>query len=962
MNKQSFEQNLLHGIPLSDAVGFFHRIKHADWADPPDVTGALEGQFIAPLEQVVLKLTEVTAAKFKLMLAYHVYAESMRGVAQHACAEVFHEHAEQERAAAEAYLKRAAALGSGPVHMPEVEAPPASADPVGILQIMARAEQEGIAAQHELKEMVGEQNPLAFQIEQYMIEDQHHLDELWQMMPQEAQPLAVPEPSAAISDAPPAEPPPAEGKPVTKEAADLMSLRQAVSSGGRRAASAAGEAAAKASGKWHTFNRLNKPGITGGQIAGLAGAGGLLGAVRQSGQVASMSPEEKQEMLESQGPVGRFAVRHPGVYGGLSGAVGAGALGAGYNRVLQGLDLKGLAESGLGQNATPAQMAKFLSQKHLLQGAGIALAPIAAGVAAQAVDSSKHQQELEELAKGASAVADRLRKELSPMGRAHAAATAKAVREAAPKLKDTVKGSLKAVGDKIRAGVRRSGELLTGSKASRYAMKSQKEMIHGAEAAHSGLRASGLQLSPGEKAEYVKSFQKHMKRSKRIGGLAEKEYRKVRATQLGTAGVVGGGTLALTHKKNKKDFEKVDRTNERLKRAFAEGLAKIGFSGPVDPNQSNDPGAAPMPGAEQSVMPQPSMAAPGPQPPMAQPPGSQQYAPVNYLEAEETARRAQAANEAEFYKSKAEEAGMASQGMQAQMQDLQTQMEQLQTQAAESQNQIMTANNEAVTANDQMLNQATLAARMRMGMQQLRAQMMEIASQDPEQLATAAGGPTPMDVGSQAQAAAAGAAPAPTGLNGETEVTGESGAAPGSPNTPGASPSAGAPPGSAPGGAGAPSGGGEEAAPEEPQKSDSGGKDEKKDSAETTVSIKKGSPMGEIGSSMRQELLERAPYMAAGAGLGALVTGLSAKKGKEIPTLRQKVDELKGQQDGGFGKSIELAKAQMALGQAEEDRSNPLKASLKGGLMGAAAGGAVPDIISGGRRLMGNLSAVKQNL
>lgn len=920
MNKLAFEQSVRNGIPLQEAAGFFHRIKKAGWADPPDDTGALEGMFTAPLEQVVLKLTEIAATKFKLMVAYHVYAESMRGVAQHGVAEVFHEHAEQERAAAEAYLKRAAALGSGPIHLPEIETPPASADPVGILQIMARAEQEGIAGQHELKVMVGEDNPLSFQIEQYMIEDQHHLDELWQMMPQGVgaapvlgqPPAAAPAPEPSVEEAPPAEEKPAAKPEAKKEAADLVSLRKAVSSGGKKVVDDAAKSKA-----WSSFNNR---GMSGLQLASLAGLGATAGAVSQSLLEAAHSPEMKQQQLEESGPIGRFMARHPASTGAVLGGLSGLNAGVGLDKALQGAPLRRILP-------------------HIV-------AMPAATTTLQAADQSMRRGELEELAKNASAAGDRLR------------AALRAARKAAPAAKKEAPAAAKAgksLGEKLRQGASRYKDLLTGSKAKKYSERASGALHKAHVHARVAVNEARYGATAAEKSRLGQRAAKSLHRARRIGDVAKRENLKSRATQAATIAVPAAGALAVAHHKNKKDWEKVDKTNERLKKAFAIGLQKIGYQ---DPSQGQDPGAAPLPGDQPMTSPLPSMAQPGPQPMMAQPPGSQRLAPVNYLEAEETARRAQEANEANFYRSKAEEAGMATQDLQAQMQDMSAQMEQLQAQAAESQSQIMAANQEAVQANDSMLNQATLAARMRMGMQQLRAQMMEVASQDPEQLAAAAGGPTPMDVGQQAQAAAPGTAPAPTGLNGEAEVTGDAGAAPGAdPGTPEASPSAGAAPGAIPGGQGSPSGGGGESAPEEPQKSESKD-DEKKDSGQTTVSIKKGS--------IQEEVMGRLPYMAAGAGIGGLATGIMAARGKNIPTLRQKVDELKGQQDGGFGKSIELAKAQLALGEAEKAKAHPIQAGLKGGLTGAAIGGALgaagPEIMSGGKDLMKNLQAVRQNL
>jgi hypothetical protein len=50
---------------------------------------------------------------------------------------------------------------------------------------MVRAEQEAIAEQRHLLSMIGEENPMRVEVEEKMRMDQHHLDELWQMLPTE---------------------------------------------------------------------------------------------------------------------------------------------------------------------------------------------------------------------------------------------------------------------------------------------------------------------------------------------------------------------------------------------------------------------------------------------------------------------------------------------------------------------------------------------------------------------------------------------------------------------------------------------------------------------------------------------------------------------------------------------------------------------------------------------------------
>ncbi len=172
-------------IPLHEAAHFFAGIKKfAEWTEPPDMTGMLEGQFAVPVEQVLEKLKEVIAMKWRKMVAYFTYAQSFRDHAWRAIKIEFGEHAHDEHEDAEFYVKRAVALG-GPVHMDDITAPPPSNNPFGILKMMARAEQEAIAAQRELLEMVGDENPMRVGIEEALGHDQHHLDEMWQIMTQE---------------------------------------------------------------------------------------------------------------------------------------------------------------------------------------------------------------------------------------------------------------------------------------------------------------------------------------------------------------------------------------------------------------------------------------------------------------------------------------------------------------------------------------------------------------------------------------------------------------------------------------------------------------------------------------------------------------------------------------------------------------------------------------------------------
>lgn len=305
---------LIPQIPIHEAASFFHRVKYAGWSDPPDLTGQLEGQFNTPPEQVVALLTKVITAKFQMVVAYYTFAESMRDIAQHGVGEMFHTHALQELGAAEYYLKRSAVLG-GAIHLDEIEPPPASTEPVHIIQTMMRAEQEAIALQRQLRDMVGDQNPMKIEVEEKLAQDQHHLDELWQMLPPELHeqaqaemaaaappPMEEPAPDTAPSGAPPTEAPPAaeggESKaPPAKEAAMRMRFSLALQKTAEKAP--ATDADLKETGRQRAVTQLSAEahrekgrhgervgetlGRAGGALAGAAAGrkliGGRLGTV-----------------------------------------------------------------------------------------------------------------------------------------------------------------------------------------------------------------------------------------------------------------------------------------------------------------------------------------------------------------------------------------------------------------------------------------------------------------------------------------------------------------------------------------------------------------------------------------------------------------------------------------------------------------------------------------------------------
>lgn len=188
---------LANGIPLHEAAAFFLKLKTA----APDETGALEGQFAAPVDQVLEHMALMVQNEMKTQYAYIVYSQSLRDLAHHAIAEELEHHADHETEHAEFLLRRMSVLG-GPVEVPDIPAPPPSSDPTEIIKTLIQMEQEGIANWQALRKLVGEDNPTRFKIEEYLTREQEHLDELWQLLPHEETAAAGGTPPQAVEPAP----------------------------------------------------------------------------------------------------------------------------------------------------------------------------------------------------------------------------------------------------------------------------------------------------------------------------------------------------------------------------------------------------------------------------------------------------------------------------------------------------------------------------------------------------------------------------------------------------------------------------------------------------------------------------------------------------------------------------------------------------------------------------------------
>lgn len=792
-------------IPLHEAASFFVGIKKfAEWTDPPDMTGALEGQFNVPVEQVLDKLKSIISMKFRKMVGYFTYAQSFRDHAWRAIKDEFGEHAHDEHEDAEFYLKRAVALG-GPVHMDDIAAPPPSNNPLGILKMMARAEQEAIAAQRELLELVGDENPMRVGIEEALGHDQHHLDEMWQLMTQEEhQGVELGDVGMPGEE----ELPPEEGmEPELPQAGEdepmevMASMRMmklallpeliGVSTGYSPGRNVAGEVAAAMSpeGRVTRSENLARQGATVGAPVGSLAA--LYGAHRYN--LAGRAAPTLGRAL-GMGPGAAEAVANLGVpvAAGLIGGLGGGALtGAGVGAVQA---LRG-SPKGHGKN-TKAEREKTSS-------------------------AEKTDSDLKEVGRqrGVAALAAEARREKGRRG------------ERTGQTVGTIGGAL---------GGAALGKKYIGGKAGTIA----------------GLAAGAV-----------------------AGGRAGKEL----------------GTEVDIHKN-------ASLSMKLASMRFQLGLMKLG----------------------EGEMQSQEMAAPT----------SQEMEPSNYLQAEMIGRQAQEQNESAFYREQLGQAKQQAMTMEQQAQQAQMQLQQVQQQAQEASAQIQAATQQAVAAQDAATQQSLEAAKARIGAQEMRSKMLELASMDPQQFGEQALAPQPppgmegMDPNAMGQPGMgappeAGGAPPEAGPPAPPE--GPAGAAP----TPGAPP--GAPPAAA--------GGMGPAGPTAP------------------VGPPQGAPMDQAAMAGQMKtgsvLSDRLIGAGAGAAFGA---GSSLLAGSKAPQYAQQAQEMEAKRTGSFLNAVQIAKAKQKATAAELAQAHPVGSAIAGGLTGAVAGASMgPGLRHEGGRFIENI-------
>jgi hypothetical protein len=305
---------------------------------------------------------------------------------------------------------------------------------------------------------------------------------------------------------------------------------------------------------------------------------------------------------------------------------------------------------------------------------------------------------------------------------------------------------------------------------------------------------------------------------------------------------------------------------------------------------------------------------------------SQELQPVNYLRAEQMGQEQQDQQAVNFYKGKQQEAQQAAQMAQQQLEQTQQQMQQIQQQADASQQQIEQALQQATAAQDDGLQKAQEAANMRIAMQKFRADLMNLASQDP--------------AAATAQQMQGGAPPAQDqGQPPADAAMGTQGAAPSQQDVP--------QPGPPPAGGASPAGSQSGAMPASQAKT-GGVRDLLRQAGTAAKAVGKASY--DVGLKPTVEWARHNPWdagaMAGGAVIGATV-GSGASQGG-VDALRQQVRDIEAQQTssgGTFAQALNKLQLSVRAAHAQAALDHPVVGALSGAALGMATIGKVPGTV-----------------
>lgn len=169
-----------YNVPSAKKVAYVIPEATASVATHPLANSPEEGLFAVEQDKVIAQCNKLLKLKYSLMLMYVNYGDRIRAQYRDVIYEHFNEHLKEEREDAYHLTMKITALGGEPTTKVS-NAPDAQTIEQMMLNLL-QAEKELIQEFRALSAMAGENLPLKVMLEQMVLTDQQHADDLRRMM------------------------------------------------------------------------------------------------------------------------------------------------------------------------------------------------------------------------------------------------------------------------------------------------------------------------------------------------------------------------------------------------------------------------------------------------------------------------------------------------------------------------------------------------------------------------------------------------------------------------------------------------------------------------------------------------------------------------------------------------------------------------------------------------------------
>lgn len=139
-----------------------------------------EGLFLVPVENVVISLHKLLEAKYAIDISYRSYADRVRGPWRDSLVGHWSEHSGEERKMAYDIAMKLMALGHDPL-VSDIKIPVCGPTLASLAKCLVEQEKTAIMVGREIISMCGDNTALRVMMEDHIMQDQQHLDDLRRM-------------------------------------------------------------------------------------------------------------------------------------------------------------------------------------------------------------------------------------------------------------------------------------------------------------------------------------------------------------------------------------------------------------------------------------------------------------------------------------------------------------------------------------------------------------------------------------------------------------------------------------------------------------------------------------------------------------------------------------------------------------------------------------------------------------